>query len=207
MQLTGVKLREGVSLICHQRQVIYIHPCRCAGSSIEALFGFGSDQLNRTGDRHALPDFYPKRYWRQYASFISVRNPWERLLSAFSLIKQLDLPGYKAVMDSYDLSSFNDFVAEVMTQPELYRDDRMFWPQYRWFYYGKRRVKFDFTIRFENFRRDIAPLLDKSGKPGKEIPHLLSTDKPHYREVYNRQSFEIVRDIYKKDIELLHYRF
>lgn len=158
-------------MICHKTKVIFIHPCRSAGSSIEVAFGFNTDTLNLSGERHALPNFYPKKYWQEYASFITVRNPWERLLSAFMLIKSRDLPAYKAVLDRYDLSTFNQFVEEIMTQPELYKDDRMFWPQSYWLYNGKDRVKYNKVIRFEQLSIDVNAILKKPARHPK-ISHM-----------------------------------
>jgi len=200
-------IRETIKVICHKSKVIYIHPCRCAGSSIEVLFGFNTDTLNQTGDRHALPDFYPKKYWREYTSFISIRNPWDRLYSGFMLAKQFNIPAYKEALAPYDLTTFNNFVAEIMTQPELYENDRLFWPQHKWFYNGKKRVKFDKVMRFENLREDASAILNKIGKSNNDFPHLLKTDKPHYREIYNNTSVKIIQDIYKKDIEMFRYNF
>ena len=123
------------------------------------------------------------------------------------LAKQFNIEAYKEALAPYDLSSFNDFVAEIMTQPELYKDDRLFWPQHKWFYNGRERVKFNKIIRFENFREDATAILKKIGKSNNDLPHLLKTDKPHYRDIYNKNSVEIIRQIYLKDIEMFRYKF
>ena len=42
-------------MICHERKFIFIHMCRCAGSSIEVYFGKDLNELNLSGERHATP--------------------------------------------------------------------------------------------------------------------------------------------------------
>jgi hypothetical protein len=196
-------------MICHKSKIIFIHPCRCAGTSIELLFGFDTNALNETGDRHALPQFYASKYWKSYNSFITVRNPWDRLLSAFSLIKQFDLPAYKSYLDDYEVSRFNDFVLDfIAKQPDLYKNDRLFWPQAQWLYNKGRRVKFDKVMRFETLARDSRLILTKIDKTFDDLPHSLGTSKrPHYGEIYSKEAAEVVADIYRKDIELLNYQF
>ncbi len=194
-------------MICHDKKVIYIHPCRCAGTSIEIRFGFSSDVLNNNGERHALPEFYPAKFWKSYSSYISVRNPWDRFLSAFALIRQANLPAYKVVTDNYDFSNFNEFVRDFNEQKHLYEEDRMFWPQSRWFYLKGKRVKYSKVIRFESLETDIRKVLLKHGMDAQTLPHELKTDRPHFKDIYDGKSIEIIGDMYRKDIELLRYKF
>ena len=194
-------------MICHKSKVIYIHPCRCAGTSIEIAFGFSPQELNESGERHALPDFYPKKFWKEYSSFVSVRNPWDRLLSGFALIKQHNISAYEPYLKEYSLKNFNQFVLDIMTKPELYKDDRMFWPQTKWFYYKKKRVPFKKVIRFESLSDDIGSLLKNINLKVDDLPHELKTNKPNYQDIYDQTSKEIVSQIYRKDIEVLGYEF
>ena len=194
-------------MICHKSKVIYIHPCRCAGTSIEISFGFSPQKLNESGERHALPDYYPKRLWNEYSTFVTVRNPWDRLLSGFALIKQYNIVAYEPYLKKYSLDNFNQFVLDIMTKAELYEDDRMFWPQTKWFYYNDKRVSFNKIIRMESLLDDIGSLLKHINLDAKDFPHELQTNKPNYQDVYDQTSKEIVSDVYRKDIEILGYQF
>jgi hypothetical protein len=62
-----------------------VHVPKTAGVAISlALFG------NLAGEHASIRDYqtiYPKSVFERYVRFTFVRNPWDRLLSAFSFLK------------------------------------------------------------------------------------------------------------------------
>lgn len=60
------------------RKLIFIHNPKCAGTSIAAMIGFGN---KRTG--HSPPSSIDVKEWEEYTSIVSIRNPFDRLISSW----------------------------------------------------------------------------------------------------------------------------
>ena len=86
--------------------------------------------------------------------------------------------------------------------------------QYRFFLDDNGDQLVDCIGRFETFDRDVKHILNKReldrtmfGLRRRKIPHLYKSKREHYRYYFDKESSEIVRDLFKKDIELLGYEF
>jgi hypothetical protein len=198
-------------MICHRTKAIYIHICRCAGTSIERLFGYDPVALNRSGERHALPSLY-RAQWSEYYTFVVVRNPWDRLYSAFryTLEEKLNDGEIKRRLHAESEGSLTAFVKRVLSQPRLLQEssDRLFWPQTRWLLEsGGRRVPFERVVRFESLAQEMSEVACHLGLFGRTLPVANATRPSDYRDAYDREAAEIVAELYAEEIELLGYRF
>ena len=198
-------------MICHRTKAIFIHVCRCAGTSIERLFGYDPVALNRSGERHALPSLY-RAQWGAYYSFVVVRNPWDRLYSAFrfTLEEELNDSEIKRRVHAETDGSLNAFVKRVLSQPRLLQEssDRLFWPQSRWLLDSDgRTVPFDRVVRFESLTQEMSEVACHLGVLDRTLPKVNATQRSDYRDAYDGDAAAIVADVYAQDIELLGYRF
>ena len=197
-------------MICHRTKAIFIHISRCAGTSIERLFGYDPVALNRSGERHALPSLY-RAQWDEYYTFVVVRNPWDRLYSAFrfTLEEGLNDSEIKRRLHAEADGSLSAFVKRVLSQPRLLEesDDRLFWPQTRWLLEsGGRRVPFERVVRFESLKQEMSEVACHLGLFGRTLARENATRPSDYRNAYDREAAEIVAELYAEDIELLGYR-
>jgi hypothetical protein len=196
-------------VICHRTKSIFIHICRCAGTSIERLFDYDPVALNRNGERHALPSDY-RAYWNEYYTFVSVRNPWDRLYSAFRYTLEEELRDSELKIRLHAEGSINGFVKQVLSEPRVLQEssDRLFWPQTRWLLESDgRTVRFERVIRFESLTEDVSAVTRHLGLVGRTLPWANATRPAPYREAYDQEAAEIVAELYSDDIELLGYRF
>lgn len=149
-----------------------------------------------------------------YFSFTTIRNPWNRIVSAFKYQK-CDKNGYPFYHPDYDKNtagqySFKEFVKKV--------DDKDYWcgvgiPNANYFCFDKNgnqlvtKIYPIETLTKEMIESDIKNLHGIHYNVS-EIPHLNITKKVDYRLFYTDQwMIDTVKDVYKKDIELGNYQF
>ena len=74
---SSVSLEKDAMMIDHQRKVIFIHIPKTAGISIYNMMRYSGSQNHKTR----------LDYEEDYFSVRVVRNPWDRLVSAYSYVK------------------------------------------------------------------------------------------------------------------------
>lgn len=195
------------------RRAIFVHIPKAAGTSVKReLYRTGS-----SGGHRRLVEFhaFDPAAAEAYFKFSFVRNPWDRLLSAFSYLVQgkntnaRDQQFAKAYLQ--DHNTFQDFVLKL--QDTRYRREVMAYDHFRtqshWICMpGKPDHGLDFLGRFETFDQDWATVKSKIGLTDAEPPqHHRKSDHPDYRTSYTDAGKEIVARIYAEDIALSDYRF
>jgi hypothetical protein len=63
-----------------------------------------------------------------------------------------------------------------------------------------------FVGRFENLNKDWAYVASKIGE-SPVLPKVNSSNHIHYKTYYDDECIEIVADLYRKDIDILGYKF
>lgn len=79
-------------------------------------------------------------------------------------------------------------------------------PQYNWITNNKGDCVLDFLGRFENLNSDFNEICNILGIKEK-LPHLRETKHSNYRKYYNKETKNIVKKIYEKDIKTFNYKF
>lgn len=136
-----------------------------------------------------------------YFSFAWVRNPWERMVSAYfnkdpDLLQQAE----KAGLALCELD-FPDFVAATVDFPHVHLR-----PQHQFFLdaAGKRQV--DFIGRFECFGEDFATVCKQLGRR-LHLPHANASKHQAYRYYYDEASRKLIATKYAADIDFFEYAF
>ncbi len=80
-------------------------------------------------------------------------------------------------------------------------------PQLDWITNRRGKVCMDFTGRFEYLARDMKVLCDRLAIGDCELPHLVASSKKDYREAYDDKSRKLVADKYSKEISMYEYDF
>lgn len=190
---------------------IFIHIPKSAGISInKSLFG-------NLGGGHASIDWYIRKYGastvKQYFKFTFVRNPWDRLYSAFYFLQQGGINEEdKAFYNNHlkHISTFELFVMEWLT-PEKLQAYWHFMPQYQFITAKQNREKIlvDFVGRYERLEDDFAYLAKKLNLQNKNLLKVNSSQgkKNNYREAYTNEMVEKVSILYAEDIKFFNYHF
>ena len=198
-------------MVNHKRKFVFVHIPKAAGVSIyTALAAPRWQQHHDTLMEHADPDnrkgqIDHKPWSPDYFKFTFIRNPWDRMLSAYSYLKL----GGRSESDKFDCNivqsfgSFKQFVHDF-DKAEGKFFNRHFLPQSFWF---NPRYPYDFVGRFETLNKDFALVADKIGYKGLELPHTNASKHKPYHEHYDADMREIVGKIYANDIERFGYKF
>lgn len=187
---------------------IFVHTPKCAGVSIsEALYG------NLGGGHTTLHEYlyvFSPREVKRFFKFTFVRNPWDRLFSAYMFLRQggwgeNDRSLYESQMAEY--KSFDEFVRKWINRNNIWEHHHVFRPQTHYIIDSRNKIKLDFIGRFEKIQQDFLyvcselnlitslPKINGSGNMGA------------YRDYYSQESRDIVKRIYEEDIDVLKYSF
>jgi len=206
-------------------QCIFIHIPKTGGKSIlKVLFGVDA------GGHHPILDYeiFDNHRFNTYFKFAFVRNPWDRLLSSYTYLKELSqnpdrfLSAYiylqKSGKEHYDkiwsdmyLADYKDFESFVSALRNRKIASQIlqglhFRPQYQFICDYRLNIKVDFVGKLENINDDFQYIADRLGINTK-LTHLNKSGHQDYRQVYNETMKQIAYDLYKKDIKTFGYSF
>jgi len=193
-----------------QLHAIFVHIPKTAGTSVaRALFGIGTRHVPLS--RFLAVD--PEKYAR-YFKFAFVRNPWDRMHSAYSYLAERvgrhhneDAQWASAHLEG--LSTFEQFITSL-DDPRR-RREVMTWvhfrPQCDWVrIVGRGGMGCDFIGRFESLEGDFEAVRRRLGVDA-TLPMLRRGRGVPYREVYSRAMVDRVGKWYEEDVSTFGYRF
>lgn len=186
---------------------IFVHVPKCAGDSIKkSLFGDDFTDVHRTFDEY-LNIFDPKSL-KSYFKFTFVRNPWDRLVSAFFYIKSGGCGENDRIWFSRELAhfkNFDEFVRGWLNKDNIWKL-WYFQPQYYFILERRGKIEMDFFGLYENLGEDFGYISKRLGV-NCPVQHMNKRKHEDYRDYYNEETMKIVADVYDADIKLLGYNF
>lgn len=192
-----------------ERRVIFIHVPKAAGSSIKmSLYG----TVDNGGHRRIL-EFaaYDAQKTRDFFKFGFVRNPWDRLLSAYSFLMQGGITGRDKQFTKAYLARHADFnifvlaLADPQYRTVVMRYDH-FRPQCHWLCMSRGKGHaMDFLGRFETMQADLARLSEILGIELDGGRRILPSVHIPFHEAYTTETWRIVSKIYAEDIQSFGY--
>jgi hypothetical protein len=194
---------------CNRLNALFIHVPKAAGMSLwHSIFG------TNAGHHTPLKFYslmYSKREFQEIFTFSIVRNPWDRLYSAYKFLLNNDFYGQNMPMadkiQRYD--SFDQFVREFINRKSIDRSNIVFQDQSRFISFDGRVIGCDYLGRFESLQRDFQTICQRIGIDAKLQRHNASRagKTTDYRPYYTDASAEVVAKVYAQDIAMLGYRF
>lgn len=209
-------------MISYKYNCIYVHIPKTGGTSIEEIIWPGME--NRTvaelwmgfvdpyhnkyqtgGLQHLLASQIRQevgdRVFNECYRFTVVRNPWDKAVSQYAYMKQRkDLRDFIGMQED---DSFKTYLSLIRK-----REHVQWTPQYKFFLDDNGDQLVDFIGRFESFDDDVFTILGNLDIRVPAIPHInKSTARRHFREHYDDESADMVRELYRQDIELLGYQW
>ena len=106
---------------------------------------------------------------------------------------------------------FEEFIKAICEIPDALANPH-FASQYSLCYY-KMKPLYDFVGKLENIGEDFSKLANILKFPNNNLPHKLRTSNKyksgnvHYTEFYTKETMEMIRQRFGKDIELFDYSF
>ena len=183
----------------HIDNFIFIHINKTGGSSVEKALNIpfehktALEKISEVG-----------RYrWDRKLTFTIVRNPWDKVVSHYHYRVKTNQTG---LGDKH--IDFKEWVKRAYGEKDdcYYDNPKMFMPQIDWISDENGRILVDEIIRFENLDSDFNMVLQKIGK-NTTLPHVKRSNRGSYREYYDPETIEIVRNWFERDIENFGYQF
>lgn len=199
--------------VCKDKKIIFIHVPKTAGTTIEASLGlFNSDNLydmkgklpgNLTTRQHLYGSEIVKSInvdATDYYKFSVVRNPFDRLVSAFYFIhnqRNMYIPTAIKHM------SFEDFIRYSFNMDAIER---------KYIFDGHLELQSKYidienveVFKFENISNCFDTLNVKFGPLVFE--HYLKTNHRQWQEYYTSELMQLVYNFYKEDFERFDYPY
>jgi hypothetical protein len=184
---------------------VFVHVPKTGGVSVSRAL-FGADALGHRTVAKYKEILGPIAYRRSF-SFAFVRNPYSRLVSAYTFLKGGGFHARNAAWAAENLASyesFADFVTEWLT-PETMAEIPHFRPQVYFVCDGGEQPAVDFIGRFENLERDFAHVARTLGVDV-VLPHANATGRARpYKDFYTPEVQEKVARLYARDFSVLGY--
>ena len=164
------------------------------------------------GERHEFATRGAKELedWDKYFRFAFVRNPWERLVSWYSMVTKFRKSGNELWQYVRENSSnFEEFIHNCTDEVEI-RDGVYYSFAYNQLDYVTDEdgdLLVDFIGRLENFDDDVRRVFDRVGVEIELVPHRNRSKHTHYSAFYTPETEEIVRQRFERDIEYFGYEF
>ena len=197
-------------MINFKKKFIFIHIPKTAGTSIESSldeegsilkrgeieYGYSrplnhltlSQALNyRNFDRNLTKDFF---------KFTFVRNPWDKVISE-CFCGQIQI----IFKDDHTVKE------KIKTVCSWAKEGYGGHCQKQISFVKDRRSSMDFIGRFEDLQKDYKYICETLHIPHFPLPHLNKSQRSHYREYFDNETEDLVRETYKEDIEKFNYEY
>lgn len=190
-----------------EKRCIFVHIPKTGGMSLASGL-FGEFPYHYPAWQYRI--IYGSRLFDEYFKFAIVRNPWDRLYSAYSFLEsggwnRDDARFFDENLARYD--GFNDFVSRWLNETNIYSYIH-FAPQHHFVFSRKGSLQIDHLGYFESLGDEYSYVADRLGVDDRTLPHLNKTDRKHgYRQAYNDTSIAKVSDLYGEDVSLFGYEF
>lgn len=190
-----------------KKKCLFVHIPKAAGISVAKSL-FDTTAGSHTSIRHYQIMFKQEEY-RKFFTFTFVRNPWDRLVSAYFFLKNGGISRSDALWAEKNMTgytNFNAFVTDLRNKREIVRSTH-FIPQHEFICGDGHNIEVDFIGRFERINRDFVHICNKLDMTAELMYANRTQGRRDYRHYYTDETAEITGKIYEKDIKLLGYEF
>jgi hypothetical protein len=206
-KLRNVPPSSGPSLMpFDEKRFIFVQVPKTGGTSLTCALA-----------NNLLHSHYKLRTWQlvfsedefnNYFKFAVVRNPWDRLVSAYHYLKQggnnpTDRKWGEDNLKNY--SNFDEFVKKWINNKNLYSYIH-FIPQFEFVCLSSNAHNLDYLAKFETLESDFE-FIKKKLDIKSNLRHENRSKRESFRKYYTDETRAIVESAYAKDIELFNYRF
>lgn len=201
-------------MIDHERQAIFVHIQKTGGTSITSTFGHSARLPEKHFTAHELRDLYGAQHWNTYFKFSVVRNPWDRLVSWWSMIDARRADWERGVplnaFQSYVLArakNFEEFLVHCRDEVRDSDGGKSIWRnQIDYLADGNGALMVDSVCRFERLAEDFHEVMQRTGITG-ALPVTNTSRHGDYRDYYTAGTRALVAERYARDIAFFGYGF
>ncbi|MGH8046482.1 MAG: sulfotransferase family 2 domain-containing protein [Chthoniobacterales bacterium] len=199
-------------LISHSKRFVFLANPKTGSVSVQAILRPCSEvkslpektpcEVRRASGLHnhiTAPDLvrtFAERGWNwsDYFSFTMIRNPWDRIVSAYEYGRRnVETMAHEQVAAAGSFAQFAACAPVRLIERHAFDSE------------GRRLV--GEIVRLEDIAVELPRILKMLGIPFAKIPHRNATDRGHYRDYYDDETREAVARSYARDIEIGGYCF
>lgn len=183
--------------------VLFIHVPKAAGVSVnQAIYGRPLGHFYAKDIKRICPKIFINTF-----SFSVVRNPVNRLYSAYSFSRQggtsiMGMSNPDFYINNPDFTSFEKFVTNWLKKQDLSKIDGIFRPQHLYLFDDSKNLLVDKFYKLEGVERNFDEISEKIGKPF-ILDHHNKSDRKNIE--ISDELRATIYEIYKQDFELLDY--
>ncbi len=198
-----------------RKSLIFVHIQKTGGSSIAAAIGQQVLSPHKHRFANELKAIYGEDKWDSAYKFAFVRNPWDRLVSWWTMIetyrpKDSQQPALNNFF-SYVYSNAQNFEEFIVNCKEDIEDNNGWKCIYRnqidYLTDDSGGLMVDFIGKFENLMDDFNHVLTAAGWETRPLGHHNWTRHRPYQEYYTPRTRAIIEEAYARDIAAFGYRF
>jgi hypothetical protein len=218
-------------LVSHGRKLVFVHIQKTGGDTVSRLMGESIPDIFCFKAKHefAVKAAAELERWNEYFKFAFVRNPWDRLVSWYSMIRDAETIRWHQILTNQrrrshfrqprenklwryvldNSSTFEEFIINCTDEIEV--DEGVYYSfaynQLDYIADSNDDLLVDFIGRFESFGSDLYKVYDRLGLELGSIPHENRSVRGHYSTFYTPETETIVRKRFQRDIEYFGYEF
>ena len=199
-------------LVSDSHKMVFVHIQKTGGVTVHELLRERIPDLRNILARHefARRGMAELDEWDEYFKFAFARNPWDRLVSWYTMVTTFDKAGNELWRYVHDNSStFEEFIHNCTGEVEIRKGVCYSFAYNQLDYvtdeHGNLLV--DFIGRLENLDEDIQEVFRRIGLELETVPHHNRSGHRHYSTFYTPETEMIVRERFKRDIEYFGYEF
>ena len=190
-------------IISHELKFIFIHVHRTGGTTLKNILLTqlkGKAQSNSQHGNARTAEYSLIEKHKDYFVFGFARNPWQRMLSWYSLINKHNMRDIADKKKDFEYFLQNDLAFGPLENSFHYN-------QLDYFTSADNQLVTSKIYRYEHFEEELKELFTLLALPAIDIPVINNTDKKNYKEYYSEKSIDLINEKCKKDIDYFGYKF
>ena len=193
-------------LLSHKKKFLFIHIQKTGGTSITRWLQNSVSDMEMSIEAHSPLSVVEDRY-RDYFKVAFVRNPFDRLVSWYSMISKVKNPNPLQQKVLTHSKNFTEFIlnCEHLTSKSNWKP--FHYNQIDYLTDAKGTVAVDFIGKFEDFSQGIKTISDYLDIDSHTIGHINSSTHTAYQDYYTEKTRDIISNRFQRDLHYFNYTF
>lgn len=186
--------------------ISYLHIPKTAGTSILDWVRKSNSNIIQEWESHPKNSTL-KSVCPNNITFTVIRNPWDRMVSAYHYLRQISLPEGSSWLKINNINEDNfPTFEEWICNLNNYKNPEHYWfrpetSQGQWI-----DLPVEIFIRYENLEEDFKQVQDLFNCKN-PLPHFYKSNRSSYKDYYNDQTKDIVTKFNEEDIDVFKYTY
>jgi chondroitin 4-sulfotransferase 11 len=198
--------------VSDSHKLVFVHIQKTGGVTVDRLLNERIPDLRGLVARHGFASQGMDQLdeWDEYFKFAFVRNPWDRLVSWYTMVTSFPRAGNELWHYVHaNSSTFEEFIYNCTDEVEIKEGVHYSFAYNQLDYVTDEQgnLLVDFIGRLENFDKDVQEVFRRIGYELETVPHKNRSGHRHYSTFYTPETELIVRERFERDIQYFGYEF